>query len=73
MFWVTVGFSLASGAIGYWLSRNLEMSIGSGPPVPFAPSGVIVVTTVALFFGSMVVVAVWNRFAPIFGGKQFRL
>ncbi len=72
MFWLTVGFCLASGAIGYWMSANYLFKVGNMEPVQFAPSGVIVVASVGLFFGSMVAVAVWNRFAPIFGGKQFR-
>ncbi|MBP3955005.1 metal ABC transporter permease [Gemmata sp. G18] len=72
MFWLTVAFSLASGGIGYWLSRSMTLSIGPIRDVPFSPSGVIVVVTVGMFFGSMSAVAVWNRFAPIFGGKQFR-
>lgn len=72
MFWLTVGFSLASGALGYWISTELTFSYRLPRPVSFAPSGVIVVVTVAVFFGSMAAVAAWNRFAPIFGGKQFR-
>jgi zinc transport system permease protein len=72
MFWLTVGFSLTSGIIGYWASKMQVRVGGLQEPIQFGPSGVIVVASVALFFGSMVVVAVWNRFAPIFGGKQFR-
>lgn len=72
MFWLTVAFCLASGAIGYGLSRTMTLSVGPMKDVEFGPSGVIVVVSVLLFFGSMLVVAVWNRFAPIFGGKQFR-
>jgi zinc transport system permease protein len=73
MFWLTVAFCLASGVLGYWISQHAYMAVpGTKDRVHFGPSGVIVVSTVALFFGSMVVVAVWNRFAPIFGGKQFR-
>ncbi len=72
MFWLTVAFGLASGAIGYWISTEASFSYGLPRPVMFGPSGVIVVVTVAIFFGSMAAVAVWNRFAPIFGGKQFR-
>jgi zinc transport system permease protein len=71
MFWLTVGFSLASGVIGYWLSLQ-SFSVGNLQELRFGPSGVIVVASVGLFFGSMIVVAVWNRFAPIFGGKEFR-
>lgn len=73
MFWLTIGFSLASGLIGYWISSQMSLTIpGLSRSVEFAPSGVIVVASVAIFFGSMMVVAVWNRFAPIFGGKKFR-
>ena len=72
MFWLTVSFSLASGALGYWASNTLTLSVGDARDVTFAPSGVVVVTSVGLFFASMAGVAVWNRFAPIFGGKQFR-
>jgi zinc transport system permease protein len=72
MFWLTVGFSLASGMLGYWASRRMSISVGDVQNVEFAPSGLIVVASVGLFFGSMSAVAVWNRFAPIFGGKQFR-
>lgn len=71
MFWLTVGFSLAAGLIGYWASATMSLSVGHLRDVKFGPSGVIVVASVGLFFGSMAVVAVWNRFAPIFGGKQF--
>jgi zinc transport system permease protein len=72
MFWLTVAFSLGSGALGYWASTHLSLSVGSVRDVEFGPSGLVVVASVALFFGSMVAVAVWNRFAPIFGGKKFR-
>jgi zinc transport system permease protein len=72
MFWLTVGFALASGLVGYWLSTRLTLSIGTVKDVQFGPSGLIVVASVGIFFGSMMVVAVWNRFAPIFGGKKFR-
>jgi zinc transport system permease protein len=72
MFWLTVGFSLTSGLLGYWMSKRLTLSVGTVGDVDFAPSGLIVVASVGLFFGSMIVVAVWNRFAPIFGGKKFR-
>ncbi|MBN9119813.1 MAG: metal ABC transporter permease [Planctomycetes bacterium] len=72
MFWLTVGFSLTAGVVGYWISTSTSLSVGNLRDVKFAPSGVIVVASVGLFFGSMAAVAVWNRFAPIFGGKQFR-
>ena len=71
MFWLTVAFSLASGLIGFWLSTH-DAAVSARSRTSFGPSGVIVITSVGLFFGSMIVVAVWNRFAPIFGGKQFR-
>jgi zinc transport system permease protein len=72
MFWVTVAFSLLSGALGYWFSHTQTISVGRIKNVSFGPSGVIVVASVAVFFGSMIVAAVWNRFAPIFGGQKFR-
>jgi zinc transport system permease protein len=72
MFWLTVLFSLTAGLGGLWLANRWAFQVGSMPrPVEFAPSGVIVVMTVALFFGSMLFAAVWNRFAPIIGGKAF--
>ena len=72
MFWLTVAFSLGSGLLGYWVSTEMSLNVGTAKNVKFGPSGVIVVSSVVLFFGSMMVVAVWNRFAPIFGGKKFR-
>jgi zinc transport system permease protein len=72
MFWLTVAFSLASGAIGYAISTGPPVTIGEIRDVRFGPSGVIVCVTVAMFFGSMAAVAAWNRFAPIFGGNRFR-
>ncbi|MCS6863447.1 MAG: metal ABC transporter permease [Gemmataceae bacterium] len=72
MFWLTVAFSLTAGLVGYWVSSRFTLSIGSVRNVSFGPSGVIVVATVGLFFASMAVAAVWNRFAPIFGAPQFR-
>jgi len=67
MFWLTVLFCLGSGLLGFTLRNSFEVRIGKGDPVPFGPSGVIVVTSVALFFLSMVAGAAWNRFAPILG------
>jgi zinc transport system permease protein len=67
MFWFTAAFCLGSGLIGYGLSNVVEVQIGGGKPVPFGPSGLIVVTSVALFFVSMGAGAVWNRFAPLLG------
>ncbi|MBM3980371.1 MAG: metal ABC transporter permease [Planctomycetes bacterium] len=72
MFWLTIAFALSAGLLGYYASTHYSFKVGNMAPVDFAPSGVIVVATVGLFFGSMAAVAVWNRFAPIFGGKQFR-
>ena len=71
MFWLTVAFCLGFGLLGYWLSSHVTVSVGN-QPVTFSPSGTIVVVSVAGFFLSMVGAAVWNRFAPIFGGRQFR-
>lgn len=72
MFWLTIAFCLASGAIGYWVSSTMTLSLGAVKDVKFGPSGVIVVASVGLFVASMIGVAVWNRFAPIFGGQKFQ-
>jgi zinc transport system permease protein len=67
MFWLTIAFCLGAGLLGYALRNAVEVRVGGGDPVAFGPSGVIVVTSVALFFASMVAGAVWNRFAPVLG------
>jgi zinc transport system permease protein len=72
MFWFTIAFCLGSGLVGYYLSTTLTVSVGRVQDVRFSPSGLIVVVCVSAFFGSMLLVSVWNRFAPIFGGKQFK-
>lgn len=72
MFWLTLAFCLGSGFSGYLISTRVSVSVGSIRDVPFGPSGVIVVVSVFAFFATLIGVAVWNRFAPIFGGKQFQ-
>ncbi len=67
MFWLTVAFCLGSGMLGFALRNAVAVRVGKGEPVDFGPSGVIVVTSVALFFASMVGAALWNRFAPVLG------
>lgn len=67
MFWLTVLFCVGSGLLGFALRNSVEVRIGGGDPVPFGPSGVIVVTSVLLFIASMAAGAVWNRFAPVLG------
>lgn len=67
MFWLTFAFCLGSGLLGFAIRNSIEIRVGGGEPILFGPSGVIVVTTVCLFFGSMVAGAVWNRFAPVLG------
>lgn len=67
MFWLTFAFCLGSGLIGFGLRNSFTVRIGPGEPVPFGPSGLIVVTSVFLFFASMAAGAVWNRFAPVLG------
>jgi zinc transport system permease protein len=67
MFWLTVAFCVGAGLIGFGLRNSLEVRIGDGDPVRFGPSGVIVVTSVFLFFASMIAAAVWTRFAPVLG------
>jgi len=67
MFWLTVTFCAGSGLIGYSLQSTFQVRVGSGDPVPFGPSGLIVVTSVVLFFASIAGAAAWNRFAPVLG------
>ncbi|MBA4187496.1 MAG: hypothetical protein C0467_05700 [Planctomycetaceae bacterium] len=67
MFWLTFAFCLGSGLLGFTLRNSVEIRVGGGEPIGFGPSGVIVVTSVAIFFASMIVGAVWNRFAPVLG------
>lgn len=67
MFWLTVAFCVGSGLIGFAMRNSFEVRVDSGEPVPFGPSGLIVVTSVVLFFLSMFAGAVWNRFAPVLG------
>jgi zinc transport system permease protein len=67
MFRLTLAFCLASGLLGFALRNSFEVHVGRGDPMHFGPSGVIVVTSVAIFFGSMAVGALWNRFAPVLG------
>ncbi|MFO0821607.1 MAG: metal ABC transporter permease [Gemmataceae bacterium] len=67
MFWLTFAFCLGSGLLGFALRNSFELRVGGGEPIPFGPSGLIVVTSVALFFATMVFGAVWNRFAPVLG------
>lgn len=67
MFWLTVAFCLGSGLLGYSLRSSFEFRVGGGRPVYFGPSGLIVVTSVVLFFGSMLAAALWARFAPVLG------
>ncbi|HSQ57827.1 MAG TPA: metal ABC transporter permease, partial [Gemmata sp.] len=66
MFWLTFLFCLGSGIGGYALSKEVEFQAG-GEPTKFGPSGVIVVTSVAVFFGTMVAARLWNQFAPVLG------
>ncbi len=67
MFRFTIAFCVGSGLIGYALRNSFEVHVGGGDPVRFGPSGLIVVTSVVLFFASMAAGVVWNRFAPLLG------
>jgi zinc transport system permease protein len=67
MFWLTVAFCAGAGFIGYALQSSFQIRVGPGEPVQFGPSGLIVVTSVVLFFASILAAAVWNRFAPLLG------
>jgi zinc transport system permease protein len=67
IFWLTVAFSLGSGLLGFVLRNSILFSFGGGEPVPFGPSGLIVMTSVVLFFASMLFAAFWARLAPVLG------
>lgn len=54
MFWLTVVFCVGSGLLGFWLSTMVAIPVGAGPPEKFGPSGTIVVTSVSLFFLSVI-------------------
>ncbi len=69
MFWLTIAFCVGSGILGFALRNSVMLRVGSGDPVPFGSSGIIVVTSVALFFGSMIASRIWARFAPVLGFK----
>jgi zinc transport system permease protein len=69
MFWLTIAFCVGSGILGFALRNSVKFQVGGGEPVPFGSSGIIVVTSVALFFGSMIASSVWARFAPVLGFK----
>lgn len=51
MFWLTVGFCVVSGLLGFYLSTAVAIPI-RGQAVKFGPSGTIVVVSVSLFFGT---------------------
>lgn len=67
MFWLTIACCAGSGIVGFALRNSLEFQWGKGEPVAFGPSGVIVETSVAVFFASMVGRVIWLRFAPVLG------
>jgi zinc transport system permease protein len=56
LFWLTVAFCVFSGLVGFFLSTEVSVQVGPGSPVPFGPSGTIVVVCVGIFFLS----AVWS-------------
>ena len=64
MFWLTVGFCLTAGVVGFHLSTSYAVSVGTGRPVMFGPSGTIVVTAVAMFFVSIYVAGIFGRVRP---------
>jgi zinc transport system permease protein len=67
MFRLTILFCVGSGLIGYSIRNWMTFPVGGGEPVPFGPSGIIVVTSVVLFFASIIISKVWLRFAPVLG------
>lgn len=71
MFWLTVGFCVASGLVGFYLSTAVSVRV-AGAKVQFGPSGTVVVVAVGLFFGSVL----WGpgrRLARTVGGRASRL
>jgi len=67
MFWFTIIFCLGSGLLGFALRNSIQIRLGGGDPVAFGPGGVIVVTSVFLFFVTLIAGAFWLRFAPVLG------
>jgi hypothetical protein len=67
MFWLTIALCLGAGLLGFGLRNSVELRLGGGEPIPFGPSGLIVVLTVIFFFGTMVLRRTWNRLAPLLG------
>lgn len=61
MFWLTIAFCVASGLIGYFISRSMTFGNSRGEAVQFGPSGTIVVVSVILFFGSWAANAAFRR------------
>lgn len=71
MFWLTIGLCLSAGLLGFGLRNSVELRLGGGEPIPFGPSGLIVVVSVLLFFATMLVQAVWRRFGPLLGWRPY--
>jgi zinc transport system permease protein len=58
----TLAISLLSGWLGYAICLRSELPVGFGEPLALSPGGTIVLTAVGLFFASIVLRAVMNRF-----------
>ncbi|MDW8243778.1 MAG: metal ABC transporter permease [Thermogemmata sp.] len=67
MFWLTVTLCLGAGLLGFALRNSVELRLGGGEPIPFGPSGLIVVLTVVFFFVTMLFRAIWNRLNYVLG------
>jgi len=61
MFWLTLGFSLAAGLAGLYLSSAFYVRFPSGIEVEFGPSGTIICVSVLLFFVSILMPGVRRR------------
>ncbi len=61
MFWLTLGFSLAAGLAGLYLSSAFYVRFPSGIEVEFGPSGTIICVSVLLFFVSVLTPGVRRR------------
>jgi zinc transport system permease protein len=67
MFWLTIALCLGAGLLGFGLRNSVELRLGGGEPIPFGPSGLIVVLTVVFFFATMLLRRIGSLFTPLSG------
>jgi zinc transport system permease protein len=61
MFWLTLGFSMAAGLAGLYLSSAFYVRFPSGIEMEFGPSGTIICISVLLFFVSILAPGVYRK------------